>query len=77
MIDSEIVTAFPASVALVVAAGESACEEIARKLNLDSQVMSLWKIRAELFQSRRFSGLCGFVAEIVHQRERNFNFSVA
>ena len=57
MIASQIVTAFFASSVSIVAAGKSALKEIAGKLSQHSQVTSLWRILAEVFQCRRFSGL--------------------
>jgi hypothetical protein len=57
--------------------GKAAFEEIAGKLSLDSLAVSHWQIRAELFQTRRFSGFCGFMASIVHWEDQNPHFPVA
>ena len=77
MIASQIVAAFFVSGVSFVMTGKPASEEIAGKLSLDSQVVSLWQIRTELFQSRRFSGFCGFTSSIVHRKDQNPHFPVA
>lgn len=77
MIASQIVAVFLVSGVPLVVTGKPASEEIDGKLSLDSQVVSLWQIHAELFQSRRFSGFCGLTSRIVHSMDPNPRFAVA
>jgi len=57
--------------------GKAASEEIAGKLSLNSLAVSHWQIRAELFQTRRFSGFCGLPSSIVQRKDQNPHFPVA
>ena len=77
MIARQIVTAFLASGVSFVMTGKPASEDIDGKLSLDSQVVSLWQIHVELFQSRRFSGFCGRTSRIVQSMDPNPRFAVA